>query len=69
MAGVAQEPEIHGIGPRVAHAAEKRVLDGQAAEVVLGGLADVERDLIRTRPPKAAAGRRSAGSIWADRRN
>jgi DNA invertase Pin-like site-specific DNA recombinase len=45
---------------------------GRLMLAVLGGLADVERNLIRTRtaaPLKAAAGRRSAGSIWADRRN
>jgi len=36
---------------------------------VLGGLADVERDLIRTRTAEAAAGHRSADSTWADRRN
>jgi DNA invertase Pin-like site-specific DNA recombinase len=36
---------------------------------VLGGLADVERDLIRTRTARAAAGRKSAGSIWAVLRN
>jgi Resolvase, N terminal domain len=42
---------------------------GRLMIVVLGGLADVERDLIRTRPPRAAVGRRSAGSAWAARRN
>jgi hypothetical protein len=31
---------------------------------VLGGLADIEHDLIGTR---TAGGRRGAGSIWADR--
>jgi DNA invertase Pin-like site-specific DNA recombinase len=42
---------------------------GRLMLAVLGGLADVERDLIRTRPPRAAVGRRSAGSAWADRRD
>jgi DNA invertase Pin-like site-specific DNA recombinase len=42
---------------------------GRLMIAVLGGLADVERDLIPPVPPKAAAGRRSAGSIWADHRN
>lgn len=32
---------------------------------VLGGLADVERDLIRTRTAEGAAGPRRAGSTWA----
>jgi DNA invertase Pin-like site-specific DNA recombinase len=36
---------------------------------VLGELADVERDLIRGRTAKGAAGRRSAGSTWVDLRN
>jgi hypothetical protein len=36
---------------------------------VLGGLAGVERDLIRPAPPRAAAGCRSTGSTWADPRN
>ena len=36
---------------------------GRLMIAVLGGLADVERDLIRTPPPRAAAGRRSAASI------
>jgi hypothetical protein len=36
---------------------------------VLGGLADVRRDLIRTRTAEAAAERRSAGSGWAENRN
>ena len=40
---------------------------GRLMIAVLGGLADVERDLIRTRMARAAAGHRSAGSIWADR--
>ena len=35
---------------------------------VLGGLADVERDLIRTRT-RGAAGRRSTGSTWAGNQN
>ena len=43
---------------------------GRLMIAVLGGLADMERDLIRApAPPRAAAGRRSAGSTWADRRN
>jgi DNA invertase Pin-like site-specific DNA recombinase len=42
---------------------------GRLMIAVLGGLADVERDLIRTRTAVGAAGRRSAGSTWADRRN
>src|SRR6266478_7725610 len=42
---------------------------GRLMIAVLGGLADVERDLIRTGPPRAAAGRRSAGSGWAGNRN
>ncbi len=42
---------------------------GRLMLAVLGGLADVERDLIRTRTAEGAAGRRSAASIWADRRN
>jgi DNA invertase Pin-like site-specific DNA recombinase len=42
---------------------------GRLMIAVLGGLADVERDLIRTRPPKAEAGRRSADNTWAARRN
>ena len=39
---------------------------GRLMIAVLGGLADVERDLIRTR---TAEGRRSAGSAWAANRN
>jgi DNA invertase Pin-like site-specific DNA recombinase len=39
---------------------------GRLMIAVLGGLADVERDLSAPAPPRAAAGRRSAGSIWAD---
>jgi DNA invertase Pin-like site-specific DNA recombinase len=42
---------------------------GRLMIAVLGGLADVERDLIRTRPPRVAAGRRSAGSAWAANQN
>ena len=42
---------------------------GRLMIAVLGGLADVERDLIPPVPPKAAAGRRSAGSAWAGNRN
>ncbi|SRR6266404_2364188 len=42
---------------------------GRLMIAVLGGFADVERDLIRTRTAEAAAGRRSAGSTWADPRN
>jgi DNA invertase Pin-like site-specific DNA recombinase len=38
---------------------------GRLMIAVLGGLADVERDLIRTAPPRAAAERKSAGSTWA----
>jgi DNA invertase Pin-like site-specific DNA recombinase len=36
---------------------------------VLGGLADVERDLIRTRTAEGRSRRRSAGSAWAGNRN
>jgi hypothetical protein len=39
---------------------------GRFMIAVLGGLTDVERDLIAPAPPRAAAGRRSAGSTWAD---
>jgi len=39
---------------------------GRLMIAVLGGLADVERDLIRTR---TAEGRRRAGSTWGDRRS
>ena len=39
---------------------------GRLMIAVLGGLTDVERDLIRTR---TAEGRRRGGSIWADRRS
>jgi DNA invertase Pin-like site-specific DNA recombinase len=39
---------------------------GRLMIAVLGGLADVERDLIRTR---TAEGRRRAGSTWAARRS
>ena len=42
---------------------------GRLMIAALGGLADVERDLIRTRTAEAAAGHRSADSTWADRRN
>jgi DNA invertase Pin-like site-specific DNA recombinase len=42
---------------------------GRLMIAVLGGLADVERDLIRTRTAEAAAGRRSAASTWADPRS
>jgi DNA invertase Pin-like site-specific DNA recombinase len=42
---------------------------GRLMIAVLGGLTDVERDLIRTAPPRAAAGRKSAGSAWAVNRN
>jgi hypothetical protein len=38
---------------------------GRLMIAVLGGLADVERDLSAPAPPRAAAGRRSAGNIWA----
>ena len=40
---------------------------GRLMIALLGGLADVERDLIRTHT--AEGRRRSAGSIWADRPN
>ena len=36
---------------------------------VLGGLADVERDLIRTRTAEGRSRRRRAGGIWVDRRS
>src|ERR1700728_386031 len=42
---------------------------GRLMIAVLGGLADVERDLAAPAPPKAGLGRRRAASIWADRRN
>jgi DNA invertase Pin-like site-specific DNA recombinase len=42
---------------------------GRLMIAVLGGLADVERDLIRTRTARAAAGRRNAGSTLAGPRN
>ena len=42
---------------------------GRLMIAVLGGLADVDRDLIRTRTARAAAGRRSAVSTLADPRN
>jgi DNA invertase Pin-like site-specific DNA recombinase len=43
---------------------------GRLMLAVLGGLADVERDLLSApAPPRAAAGRRSAGSAWAGNRN
>jgi DNA invertase Pin-like site-specific DNA recombinase len=42
---------------------------GRLMIAVLGGLADVERDLIRTRTARAAAGRRGAGSAWGGNRN
>jgi DNA invertase Pin-like site-specific DNA recombinase len=38
---------------------------GRLMLAVLGGLADVERDLIRTAPPKAEAAPRPKGSTWA----
>ena len=38
---------------------------GRLMIAVLGGLADVERDLIRTRTAEGRARRRSAGSAWA----
>jgi hypothetical protein len=41
---------------------------GRLMLAVLGGLADVERDLIAPAPPKAAAGRSSADSAWAGNR-
>jgi DNA invertase Pin-like site-specific DNA recombinase len=43
---------------------------GRLMIAMLGGLADVERDLIRTRTAEGrTSGRRSAGSIWAAPRN
>ena len=36
---------------------------------VLGGLADVERDLIRTRTAEGRSRPRPEGSIWADPRD
>jgi DNA invertase Pin-like site-specific DNA recombinase len=42
---------------------------GRLMTAVLGGLFEVERDLIRTLPPRGAAERKSAGSTWAHRRN
>ncbi len=42
---------------------------GRLMIAVLGGLADVERDLIPPAPPRAAVGRRSSGSAWAGNRN
>ena len=43
---------------------------GRLMIAVLGGLADVERDLISVpAPPRAEAGQRSAGSAWAGNRN
>jgi DNA invertase Pin-like site-specific DNA recombinase len=42
---------------------------GRLMIAVLGGLADVERDLTAPAPPKAGAARRSAGSAWAANRN
>ncbi len=41
---------------------------GRLMIAVLGGLADVERDLIRTRTAEGRS-RAKAGSIWADRRS
>jgi DNA invertase Pin-like site-specific DNA recombinase len=37
---------------------------GRLMIAVLGGLADVERDLIRSRTARPAAGHKSAGSAW-----
>ena len=42
---------------------------GRLMIAVLGGLADVERDLIRTRIAEGRSRAKSAGSTWADRRN
>jgi DNA invertase Pin-like site-specific DNA recombinase len=42
---------------------------GRLMLAVLGGLADVERDLFARAPPRAAAGRRSAASTWTVARN
>src|SRR5499427_1856455 len=39
---------------------------GRLMLAVLGGLADVERDLIRTVPPRAGAAPRLKASTWAD---
>src|SRR5262252_5045767 len=39
---------------------------GRLMLAVLGGLADVERDLIRTRTPRAGAAPRLKASTWAD---
>jgi DNA invertase Pin-like site-specific DNA recombinase len=37
---------------------------GRLMLAVLGGLAEVERDLIRTRPPRAGAVPRPKESVW-----
>ena len=42
---------------------------GRLMIAVLGGLADVERDLIRIRTEEGRSRRRSAGNAWADPRN
>jgi len=42
---------------------------GRLMIAVLGGLADVERDLIRIRTAEGRSRRRSAGNAWADPRN
>jgi DNA invertase Pin-like site-specific DNA recombinase len=42
---------------------------GRLMIAVLGGLADVERDLIRTRTAEGRSRARKKGSIWADPRN
>jgi DNA invertase Pin-like site-specific DNA recombinase len=42
---------------------------GRLMIAVLGGLADVERDLIRTRTAEGRSRAKKRGQIWADRRN
>ena len=42
---------------------------GRLMIAVLGGLADVERDLIRTRTAEGRSRRRRAANTWADRRS
>ncbi len=42
---------------------------GRLMIAVLGGLADVERDLIRTRTAEGRSGRKRAGSTWAAHRS
>src|SRR4029077_2749653 len=45
--------------------ADTSTATGRLMIAVLGGLADVERDLIRTRTAEGRSGRRRAGSTWA----